>query len=121
MQTIPLEPIPNQQLNIILSGRNVTLAVYSRAGFCYLDLGMGGDWTARGMLIVTGESILRDGADFPGRLVLVDVRSRLDAQFDPSMDMNADPIWTQLNDRFMLYYMTDNEYQTYASAAGVPA
>ena len=104
MQTIPLEPIPNQQLNIILSGRNVTLAVYSRAGFCYLDLGM-----------------LRDGADFPGHLVLVDVRSRLDAQFDPSMDLNADPIWTQLNDRFMLYYMTDDEYQVYASAAGVPA
>lgn len=121
MQTIPLEPIPNQQLNIILSGQHITLAVYSRAGFCYLDIGIGGDWTARGMLIVTGESILRKGLSFTGHLVLVDVRSRLDAQFDPASDLTADPVWTGLNTRYVLYYMTDDEYTRYAAVAGVPA
>lgn len=121
MQTIPLEPIPNQQLNVVLFGQNVTLAVYSRAGFCYMDIGIGGEWTAKGMLIVTGESILREDVPLTGRLVLVDVRSRLTMQYDPSSGLSSDPVWTGLNDRYVLYYMTEDEYQQYAEAAGVQA
>lgn len=112
MQIIPLEAIPNQQLNVLLDGSPITLAVYSRAGFLYLDIGQGTEWTARGMLIVPGESILRASVNFTGHLVMIDTRSQLAEQSDPK--------WAELGSRYVLYHLTDDEYARYAPVAGVP-
>ena len=112
MQIIPLEAIPNQQLNVLLDGSPITLAVYSRAGFLYLDIGRGTEWIARGMLIVPGESILRASVSFDGHLVMIDTRSQLDT---PSA-----PVWDELGSRYVLYHMTSAEYARYAPVAGVP-
>ena len=112
MQIIPLEAIPNQQLNILLDGSPITLAVYSRAGFLYLDIGPGTEWTARGMLIVPGESILRTSVNFTGHLVMIDTRSQLAAP--------SEPAWDGLGTRYVLYHMTSAEYARYAPVAGVP-
>lgn len=111
MQQIPLISSDNQQLNVILANQNCTVALYERAGFFYLDLGINADYILRGILIVPGESILPVRPVFSGHIVMIDTLAPLDAQTQPTV--------AGLGDRYQLMYMTDDEYAQYSAAAGV--
>lgn len=74
MQKIPLAAIPSQQLNLVLNGQNVTLAIYVRAGFMYLDLAVDTAWIQYGRLITPGVLILPGTVPgFSGNFLILDM------------------------------------------------
>lgn len=101
MQKIPLLALPNQQLNVVLGDQNVTLAIYDRADFCYIDLAAGQDYVVRGRLINPAENLIPAGRGFTGQIMVIDME-RLPEEQDP-------PVYTGLGSRWEMFYMTDDE------------
>lgn len=102
MIKIPLTATPNQALNMTLNRQNATIAVYQRAGFCYLDLGVDADMIVRGQLIVPCAAILPPSARFSGQFVMIDTQSPPAEQQDPD--------YTGFAGQFEMFYCTPEEW-----------
>lgn len=101
MQKIPLLALPNQQLNAVLGEQNVTIAIYDRAGFCYIDLAVGQDYVVRGRLVNPAENLIPAGRGFTGQIMVIDME-RLPEEQEP-------PEYSGLGSRWEAFFLTDDE------------
>lgn len=99
MQVIPIQPVPSQQLQVVLAGQNCQIAIYQKPQGLFFDL------TSNGVSICTGV-IAQDAnplnpisyTGFQGNLVFTDTQG------------NSDPVYTGLGSRYQLVYLTAAEY-----------
>lgn len=112
MIEIPLQRLPNQELNMRLADQNVTLHVYARGhdenGRMYVDVRLGSAYVQQGAPLLPRVGLLSTpiGAGFKGQFRLIDHAAKPDWQ--------SPPRYTQLGTatekaRFRLYYLTAEE------------
>ncbi len=112
MIEIPLQRLPNQELNMRLAEQNVTLHVYARghdeSGRMYLDVRLGSTYVQQGAPLLPRVGLLSTpiGAGFKGQFRLIDHAAKPDWQ--------SPPRYTELGTatekaRFHLYYLTAEE------------
>lgn len=98
MLEIPLIAHPDQRLQIILGGQNVTLRVFERNSRVYTDLDVSGAAVWRGFIAHDRTRIKRyPHLPFTGNLVFVDMEG-----------MDA-PTWEGFGSRFALLWLDDAE------------
>lgn len=114
MQRIPLRPVPNQSLEIVLGGQNCTLRLYTRtsAGIAaesgvdvlYCDVVCNGVMVMAGMICQDMTPIKAyDYLPFQGQLLFCDMQG------------DAPPHWSGLDARWVLVWLADGETAPTAS------
>jgi len=93
MQIIPLQPVPSQNLSIVLGGQNCDISVYTLSTGLYFDLMSNGVQICSTRLCVNGVDIIRNkSAGFIGDFTFIDV-------------IGIDnPSYTELGTRYILVY-----------------
>lgn len=92
-QTIPLQPLPNQTVNVTLGGQQVTLNLYTRNGAVYIDVISNGASICYGWLCLNGDPIAdRQYLGFVGILKFWDTQS------------TTDPVYSGLGTQYQLCY-----------------
>lgn len=105
MQTVPLQPIPNQTLQVQLGGQACTLNVVQFQYGLFMDVYVGGTLIVAGVICLNGNLVVRSAyLGFSGDFEFVDTQG------------SADPVYTGLGGRFQLLYLTSAEI----AAAGLP-
>lgn len=98
MIEIPLQKVPNQELQIILNGQNCALHVYWRFGKLYCDLMVNNEQVFTGCMIQDCQLINQSPSLlFSGGLIMVDTLG------------DATPCWDELDSRWVLVYLTNEE------------
>jgi hypothetical protein len=110
MQQISLQPMPSQQLQIVLGGQNCQIAIYQKTTGLYVDLNLNGvdistAVLARDVVPLVPTTYL----GFVGNLVFTDTQGY------------SDPTYDGLGGRYQLVYLTEPEYQAAAYIAPAPA
>ena len=96
LQTIPLQPLPDQTVQVYLGGQNITLRAYQRRYGFFTDLYRGNVLVRRGMEGLNLVPLVQDGyLGFVGNLYFYDTRG------------NQDPLYEGLGSRFILLYDPD--------------
>jgi hypothetical protein len=100
MQTIALQPVPSQQLQVVLGGQNCQIAVYQKTTGMYVDVNVNGAdisiaVIARDVIPLVPTAYL----GFVGNLIFTDTQG------------NSDPIPDGLGSRYQLVYLTEAEYE----------
>ena len=98
MQIIPTQPIYAQRLSITLGGQSCVVALYQKSTGLFVDL------TVNGIVLFTGvicraQSLLvrQPSLGFTGDIVFIDTQGQID------------PVWSGLNARWILVYLTPDE------------
>ena len=98
MILIPLEQVPNQQLEIILNNQDCKLHLYVRGDYLYFDLEIASEPFFYGAICYDRTKILPVQREtFNGNFIFIDTLS------------NNNPEYTKLSDRYKLYYLTNEE------------
>ena len=101
MQTVPLQAIPNQTLNVQLGGQACILNVYQLAFGLFMDLYVGNSLIVTGVICENLNRIVRSSyLGFVGDLAFFDTQGGSDPQ---------DPIYTGLGSRFVLVYLEESD------------
>lgn len=101
MIQIPLQPIPNQELSVVLDGQNCVINLRQMGGFMFLTLTADDVKICDAHVCQAGEPIPVWGTPlFSGRLFFVDQNGKFQA-----------PGYEELDTRFVLYYATADEWQ----------
>lgn len=100
MQTIPIQAVPNQQLQVVLAGQNVQIAIYQKQDQgIFVDINVNGIDVIVAMIAEDANPLNpRRYEPFAGNLVFFDMQG------------NDDPYYTGLGSRFQLVYLTAAEY-----------
>jgi hypothetical protein len=101
MLEVPLQPVPSQQLQIVLGGQNCEIAVYLRGSRLYVDLAVNGAsisaaTVARNQISLCPTAYL----GFTGFLIITDTLG------------SEDPVYTGLGSRFQMLYLTNSDLAT---------
>lgn len=59
MQTISLQPVKGQTLQVSLGGQRVTLRINQRSTGMFIDVALSGVWIAQGVLCLNCNKIIR--------------------------------------------------------------
>ena len=106
MVEIPLQPIPAQEVQVILGGQNCTLSVYWRWGKLYADLLVDSEPIFTGAVCQNLQWVNQSPSPvFSGGLIFVD-----------SLGREA-PRWDGLGSRWSLLYLDSEEAKDPQSAA----
>lgn len=98
MLQIPVQPIPNQVMNITLGGQNCQIKLYQRSTGLYCDLFVNNSLIIGGVICQNLNRIVRDTyLGFLGDLGFYD------------MQADDDPDYTGLGSRFVFLYITQDE------------
>ena len=98
MQTVPLQPVPNQQVQTVLGGQNCQIAVYQKDQGVFADLNVNGVDVSSGILALNTVNLCPCGyAGFAGSLFFADTQG------------SDDPVYTGIGSRFLMLYMTEAE------------
>ena len=98
MIRVPLLALPDQRIQMILGGQDVTLRAYTRDGHLYTDLDVSDAAVWRGFISRNCVPCkLYTHLPFSGQLVFVDMQG------------TQDPEWQSLGGRWLLVYLTDAE------------
>ena len=98
MQTISLQPVKGQPLQVSLGGQRVTLRINQRSTGMFIDVALSGVWIAQGVLCLNCNKIIRyPYLKFKGELFFADTKGDLD------------PVYDELGSRFKLFYATEEE------------
>ena len=100
MQSIALQPVPSQQLQIVLGGQNCQIAVYLKGKHIFVDLNSNGAdistaVIARDVIPLVPTTYL----GFVGNLIFTDTQG------------GSDPTYDGLGTRYQLVYLTAAEYE----------
>lgn len=98
MQTVPLQPVPAQQLQIVLGGQNCQIAVYQKMSGLYVDLNSNGDDISVGVIARDVVPLTVSYSGFIGNLLFTDTQG------------SQDPTYEGLGSRYQLVYLTADEY-----------
>lgn len=100
---VPIQPIPNQTVNVQLGGQNVTLNVYQNAFGLFIDVLLSSTLVIGGVLCQNANRIVRDlYLGFSGDFVFVD------QQPDP-VNGPLNPVYTGLGGRYLLYWLAPSD------------
>lgn len=98
MQTIPLQSVPNQQLQIVLGGQNCQISVYVRSTWIFMDLNVNGTDISIATLARNAVALVPTAyLGFSGQLAFFDTQGA------------TDPVYTGLGTRYQLAYFTAAE------------
>jgi hypothetical protein len=100
MQTVPLQPTPNQTLQCVLGGQSCALRVYQRRTGLYVDVSLvtGSAPVVAGVIGRDRNRIVRDAyLGFLGDLAFMDAQG------------TDDPSYDGLGGRFVLLYLAPGE------------
>jgi hypothetical protein len=96
---VPLQPVPAQQLQIVLGGQNCQIAVYLRGANLYVDVNSNGADISTGVLAMNMVPLVPCiYFGFAGNLVFIDTQG------------TSDPVYTGLGSRYQLLYLTAADY-----------
>ena len=105
---VPVQPIPNQTLNISLGGQSCTLNLYQQAFGMYLDVIIGTNPIVQGIICLNNNLIVRNTYfGFLGDFVFIDTQG------------SSDPVYTGLSSRWFLAYLTTTDITNLGLPAGV--
>lgn len=94
MQLIPLQPVPSQQLQVVLGGQNCQISIYAKTTGLYVDLNVNGTDVAVGVIARDGVTLVPTYSGFVGNLMVGDTQG------------NSDPTFDGLGGRYQLAYLT---------------
>lgn len=98
MIEVPLEQIPNQIFEIILNQQDCTIHLYVRGDYLYFDLEIANEPFFYGAICLDRTPVLPVQKEtFNGNFLFIDTLGR------------QHPEYTKLNDRYKLYYLTNDE------------
>ena len=101
MQQIPINPVPNQTLQVVLNGQSCVLNIYQLVTGLFIDVYVNDELIIGGVICQNLNSIVRDAyLGFSGDLSFLDTQSQTDPQ---------DPIYTGLGARFELWYLSPTD------------
>lgn len=110
MIEIPLEHLPNQELNMRIGTQNVTLHVYQRGLgdeiHMYMDVAVGSEYIQQGAPLIPRAGILCEPNNFDGQFRLIDSASQPDWQTMPNYEEIG---FKSKRNRYQLYYLTAEE------------
>lgn len=96
---VALQPVPSQQLQIVLGGQNCQIAVYLRGTALYVDLNVNGADISTGVLALNLIPLVPTVYfGFAGNLVFLDTLG------------TNDPTYDGLGSRYQLLYLTAADY-----------
>lgn len=99
MKKIPLQTIPNQRFNVVLNDQNCTIHLYQKGNYMYMDFTADGTEIRTGAICLVNIDLLAVPTPyFSGYLFFVDMKGK-----------GATPNYKELNDRFILMYITEDE------------
>lgn len=99
MQQIPLQPVPSQQLQVVLGGQNCQIALYQKPTGLFFDLNSNAVDICVAVLAQNRNVLNPIGyTGFQGQLYLVDTQG------------DTVPVYTGLGSRYQLIYLTAAEY-----------
>jgi len=103
MQLIPLQPVPNQTISVVLAAQACTIKIYQRSTGLYVDLYVNNVLIIGGVLGLNLVKIVRDAyLGFIGDLGFCDTQAPTLA--DGSIAY-SDPDYTGLGGRYQLVYL----------------
>lgn len=95
MQTIPVQPVPNQGFQCTLGGQSVTLNIFQTDFGMYMSVFSNGSAVVESVICQDLNRVVRDAYfGFSGDFVWYDTTGG-----------GADPVFTQLGTRFVLIYL----------------
>ena len=100
MLQIPIQAVPSQQLQVVLAGQNVQIAIYEKqAQGLFVDINVNGVDIITAVIAEDANPLnSRTYEPFAGNLVFLDTQG------------NNDPDWIGLGSRYQLVYLTAAEY-----------
>lgn len=100
MLIIPLQPVPNQSVSVLLSDQVCQVNVFQKSWGLFLDLYKNNELVIGGVLCHNLNRIVRSlYLGFSGDLTFIDNQG------------DTDPVYTGLGDRYSLAYLTAAELQ----------
>lgn len=94
MQTVDLNPVPNQTLAVVLGGQNCRINVYQKYTGLFVDLYVNDQPIVTGVIAEDSNRIVRSiYLGFTGDLIFYDLTG------------SSDPVYTGLGSRFVLIYL----------------
>lgn len=98
MQTIPLQPVPNQVAKVVLGGQNVQIRINLRGESLFMDVNSNGEDIVTTVIVRDlGPIICRRYVGFVGNLMFVDTQG------------TEAPQYTGLGARWQLVYLSESE------------
>jgi hypothetical protein len=98
MLQIPLQSVPAQQLQCVLSNQNCQISIYQKEQGMFVDLNSNGVDISTSVLALNGVALTCNYSGFVGNLLIIDTQGL------------SDPDYTGLGSRFQLVYLTEAEY-----------
>lgn len=99
MQTIPLQAVPSQSINVTLNGQDCTIRVYTLDTGLFLDLEVSGDVIVSAVICEDRTLIVRLAyLGFVGDLAFMDTQG------------TDDPLYTGLGSRWVLLYLSPSDF-----------
>ena len=106
MMQIPLQPVPSQQVQIVLGGQTCAINVYVKVQCMFLDLAVNGVPIAYAVQCKNMVSLVPTAyLGFSGWMIFLDTQG------------SSDPIYTGLGSRFVLLYLDEEDLSQYGIAA----
>ena len=102
MQQIALQPVPSQQVQIVLDGQTCAISVYVKTECMFLDLAINGVQIAYAVQCKNLVSLVPTAyLGFSGWMIFLDTQG------------SSDPIYTGLGSRFVLLYLDAADLEAY--------
>lgn len=102
MMQIPLQPVPSQQVQIVLGGQTCAINVYVKVQCMFLDLAVNGVPIAYAVQCKNLVSLVPTAyLGFSGWMIFLDTQG------------SSDPIYTGLGSRFVLLYLDAADLEAY--------
>ena len=96
MQQIALQPVPSQQLQVVLGGQNCQIAVYTRSTGLFVDVNVNGVDVSTAIIAQNGNTLVPTSyLGFVGNLAFLDTQG------------TSDPTYDGLGSRYQLVYVTE--------------
>ena len=93
MQLITLQPVPSQQLQVVLGAQNCQISVYAKTTGLYVDLNVNGNDAVVGVIVRDGVTLVPAYSGFIGNIAFGDTQG------------NSDPTFDGLGGRYQLAYL----------------
>lgn len=101
MLIIPIQPLPNQLMSVVLAGQNCKINVYQKFTGLFFDLFVNDDLVIGGVICENGNRIVRSKyLGFIGDFIFYDVLG------------NSDPYYTGLGGQYQLLYLEASDLDT---------
>lgn len=102
MNIVPLQSVPSQKLQTVLSDKVVSIAVYQRRYGLFINIDVNGTALIAAAICQNRNRLVRDSylnkaANFSGDFMFIDTIG------------NSDPVYSGLGSQYQLVYLTDEE------------